>query len=178
DDEHRHDHQAEQLDPDRQADRAPGPAGALAAVVAVGRVEDQRGLAPIAGRLLDGAGHGPSIGPLRYTLMAVTGELGREEVVVLLGVVPERIGDLVSGLDEPRLAYRHAPAFPTLKEVIGHLCDAGVSVDSLLRRAYLDGQRELPVRASIDPRREPDLSPSLTDLLEGFGRVRRRTVDL
>ena len=69
-------------------------------------------------------------------------------------------------------------ALPTLKEVIAHLCDAGASVDSLLRRAYLDGQRELPVRASIDPRHEPDLSASLAELLEGFGRVRRRTVDL
>jgi hypothetical protein len=110
--------------------------------------------------------------------MAASVELGREDVVLLLGVVPERVGDLVSGLDEPRLAYRHAPAFPTLKEVIGHLSDAGSQVDSLLRRAYLDGQRELPVRASIDPRHEPDLSPPMADMLEGFGRVRRRTVDL
>lgn len=110
--------------------------------------------------------------------MAASSELGREDVVLLLGIVPERVGDLVSGLDEPRLAYRHAPAFPTLKEVIGHLSDAGSHVDSLLRRAYLDGQRELPVRASIDPRHEPDLSPPTADMLEGFGRVRRRTVDL
>ncbi len=98
--------------------------------------------------------------------------------MLLLGVVPERVGDLVSGLDEPRLAYRHAPAFPTLKEVVGHLSDAGSAIDALLRRAYLDGQRELPVRASIDPPREPDLSPPLRELLESFGRVRRRTVDL
>jgi len=104
--------------------------------------------------------------------------LAREDVIVLLGIVPERVGDLVSGLDEPRLNYRHAPAFPTLKEVVGHLSDAGAVVDSLLRRAYLDGQRDLPVRASIDPTHEPDLSPSMAELLEGFGRVRRRTVDL
>ncbi len=97
---------------------------------------------------------------------------------MLLGVVPERVGDLVSGLDEPRLAYRHAPAFPTLKEIIGHLGDAGAAVDALLRRAYLDGQRELPVRASIEPAHAPDLTPPLSELLEGFGRVRRRTVDL
>ena len=98
--------------------------------------------------------------------------------MVLLGVVPERAADLVSGLDEPRLAYRHAPAFPTLKEVVGHLSGAGAAVDALLRRAYLDGQRELPVRASIDPAHEPELAPSVGELLESFGRVRRRTVDL
>jgi hypothetical protein len=51
-------------------------------------------------------------------------------------------------------------------------------VDALLRHAYLDGQRELPVRASIDPAHEPDLSPPLDELVQGFGRVRRRTVDL
>jgi hypothetical protein len=102
----------------------------------------------------------------------------RDDVLMLLGVVPERVGDLVSGFDEPRLAYRHAPAFPTLKEVIGHLSDAGTAVDALLRRAYLDGQRELPVRASIEPAHAPDLSPPLAELLESFGRVRRRTVDL
>jgi hypothetical protein len=110
--------------------------------------------------------------------VAVHDGMARDEVLMLLGVVPERVGDLVSGLDERRLAYRHAPAFPTLKEVIGHLSDAGSAMDALLRRAYLDGQRELPVRASIDPTHAPDLSPALTDLLEGFGRVRRRTVDL
>ncbi|HEY4026991.1 MAG TPA: DinB family protein [Candidatus Dormibacteraeota bacterium] len=110
--------------------------------------------------------------------MAVPDRMERDDVLMLLGVVPERVGDLVSGLDEPRLVYRHAPAFPTLKEVIGHLSDAGSAVDGLLRRAYLDGQRELPVRASIEPTHAPDLSPPLADLLDSFGRVRRRTVDL
>jgi len=105
--------------------------------------------------------------------------MGSEDVMVLMAMVPERVNDLVSGLDEQRLAYRHAPAFPTLKEVIGHLCVAGPAVDALLRHAYLDGQRELAVRASIDPAaHEPDLSPPLDELVQGFGRVRRRTVDL
>ncbi len=110
--------------------------------------------------------------------MGATQCMDRDEVLMLLGVVPERVGDLVSGLDEPRLGYRHGPAFPTLKEVIGHLGDAGSAVDALLRRAYLDGQREIPVRASIDPAHAPDLAPPLIEQLEGFGRVRRRTVDL
>jgi hypothetical protein len=105
--------------------------------------------------------------------------MGTDDVVVLMAMVPERVSDLVSGLDEQRLSYRHAPAFPTLKEVIGHLCEAGPTIDALLRHAYLDGLRELPVRASIDPAaHEPDLSPPLSELVQGFGRVRRRTVDL
>ena len=105
--------------------------------------------------------------------------MGTEDVVVLMAMVPERVNDLVAGLDEQRLTYRHAPAFPTLKEVIGHLCSAGPTVDALLRHAYLDGLRELPVRASLDPASpEPDLSPPLDELVGGFVRVRRRTVDL
>lgn len=110
--------------------------------------------------------------------MTLSDRMERDDVLMLLGIVPERVGDLVSGFDEPRLTYRHAPAFPTLKEVIGHLSDAGTAMDALLRRAYLDGQRELPVRASIEPTHAPDLSPPLAELLESFGRVRRRTVDL
>lgn len=101
-----------------------------------------------------------------------------EDVIVLLSTVPERLSDLVYGLDEQRLQYRHGPAFPTLKEVIGHLCEAGAAVDALLRQAYLDGARELPVRATIDPGHEADLSPPLPELIERFGRVRRRSVDL
>lgn len=101
-----------------------------------------------------------------------------EDAIVLLSTVPERVSDLVQGLDEQRLQYRHGPAFPTLKQVIGHLCEAGAAVDALLRHAYLDGARELPLRATIDPDHEPDISPPLPELIERFGRVRRRSVDL
>lgn len=109
--------------------------------------------------------------------------LDGEDVAVLLGAVPERITDLVSGLDEQRLGYRHGPAFQTLKEVISHLCAEGTAVDELLRHAILDGQRDLPLRASIDPtgRAVPDgagLERPAAELLDGFARVRRRTVDL
>jgi hypothetical protein len=122
-----------------------------------------------------------SIRATALRLASVSNELmmGTEDLVVLMAMVPERVNDLVSGLDEARLAYRHGPAFPTLREVIGHLCEAGPAIDALLRHAYLDGQRELPVRASIDPTsHEPDLSPPPDELVQGFGRVRRRTVDL
>jgi hypothetical protein len=104
--------------------------------------------------------------------------LRSEDVVALLAGVPERINDLVAVLDDPRLDYRHAPAFPTLHEVVAHLCHAGAEVDGLLRRAYLDQQRELAVRAAIDPALEPALATPLAEQLPRFARVRRRTVDL
>jgi hypothetical protein len=99
-------------------------------------------------------------------------------VVALLACIPERISDLVAILDDPRLDHRHAPAFPTLREVVVHLCQAGSEVDGLLRRAYLDHQRELAVRASIDPSLDTALSTPLPEQLQSFARVRRRTVDL
>ena len=104
--------------------------------------------------------------------------LRSDDVVALLSSVPERINDLVSGLDEARLEYRHAPAFPTLHEVVIHLCVAGVEVDGLIRRAYLDRQREIAVRSSLHPALEPGMGEPLFDHLQRFARVRRRTVDL
>jgi len=113
-------------------------------------------------------------------VVEVPPEPGEEDVAMLMGTVPERVADLVMGLDEPRLRYRHGPAFPSLTEVVSHLCDAGTGVDVLLRHAYLDKQRDLRLRATIDPQPplQPDLGPSLDEQLHNFGRVRRRTVDL
>jgi DinB superfamily len=102
----------------------------------------------------------------------------RDDLVVVISAVPERVADLVSGLDEPRLTYRHAPAFPTLKELIGHLAEVGAAVDAALRQAYLDGQKEVRIKLAIDPTAEPDLTLPASDLLESYARVRRRTVDL
>lgn len=117
--------------------------------------------------------------PPALETIGVAPDLGPEDVTLLLGTVPERVADVVAALDGPRLAYRHGPAFPTLGEVVSHLCEAGTAVDSLLRHAYLDKQRELHVRATIDPPpAAPELARPVADLLEGFGRIRRRTVDL
>jgi DinB superfamily len=103
------------------------------------------------------------------------------DAVLLMSSVPERISDLVFGLDETRLRYRHGPAFPTLGGLISHLLDSGSKVDALLRHAHLDGLATADVRATIDP--NPDLvgdSPegALHDAIDDFARVRRRTVDL
>jgi hypothetical protein len=105
-------------------------------------------------------------------------EMQRDDVITLLAIVPERVGDVVGGLDEARLRYRHGPAFPSLKEVIAHLSEAGSSVDSLLRHVYLDGADEAAVRATIDPAGAADTEPPAEELLQRYSRVRRRTVDL
>ena len=102
----------------------------------------------------------------------------QEDLVILLGTVPERAADLSAGIDDGRLHYRHGPAFPTLQELIEHLAEAGTRVDALLRHAYLDHERELAVRASIDPAPESPSGRSSAELLDGFARVRRRTVDM
>ena len=110
--------------------------------------------------------------------MVAPEEMEREDVITLLGVVPERVGDLVGSLDEAKLRYRHGPAFPTLKEVVTHLAEAAAAVDTLLRRIYLDGASEAAIRLAIDPSSGPDVEQPAADLVQGYARVRRRTVDL
>jgi len=105
-------------------------------------------------------------------------ELSPADAVLLMSSVPERISDLVYGLDESRLRYRHGPAFPTLGGLIGHLLESGAKVDALLRHAHLDGLAIADVRATIDPGHEMELDRPLQEALEDFARVRRRTVDL
>lgn len=105
-------------------------------------------------------------------------ELTPADAVLLMSSVPERIADLVYGLDEARLRYRHGPAFPTLGGLIGHLLESGTKVDGLLRHAHLDGLATADVRATIDPSHEVELDRPLQEAIEDFARVRRRTVDL
>jgi len=105
-------------------------------------------------------------------------ELAPADAVLLMSSVPERIGDLVFGLDEAKLRYRHGPAFPTLGGLIGHLLDSGTKVDGLLRHAHLDGLAAADVRATIDPTHDHELDRPLQEAIEDFARVRRRTVDL
>jgi len=110
--------------------------------------------------------------------MELDEEMSAADVVLLMSSVPERIGDLVYGLDETRLRYRHGPAFPTLGALLGHLLESGSKVDALLRHAHLDGLAAADVRATIDPGHDVDLEHPLQEALEDFARVRRRTVDL
>jgi hypothetical protein len=105
-------------------------------------------------------------------------ELTPADTVLLLGSVPERISDLVFGLDEARLRYRHGPAFPTLGSLIAHLLESGTRVDGVLRRAHLEGLAAADVRATIDPGHDQQLDRPLQESIEDFARVRRRTVDL
>jgi DinB superfamily len=110
--------------------------------------------------------------------MELQEDLTPADAVLLMSSAPERISDLVYGLDEARLRYRHGPAFPTLGGLISHLLDSGSKVDALLRRAHLDGLGTADVRAVIDPGHDQDLDRPLQEAIEDFARVRRRTVDL
>src|SRR3981081_3878270 len=110
--------------------------------------------------------------------MELQEELSPADAVLLMSSVPERLGDLVFGLDEARLRSRHGPAFPTLGGLIGHLLESGSKVDALLRHAHLDGLTTADGRATIDPGHDLDLERPLQEALEDFSRVRRRTVDL
>ena len=110
--------------------------------------------------------------------MELEEEMSAADAVLLMSSVPERIGDLVYGMDETRLRYRHGPAFPTVGQLIAHLLDSGMKVDSLLRHAHLDGQTAADVRAAIDPGHDVELERPVQEALEDFARVRRRTVDL
>src|SRR3981081_563971 len=99
-------------------------------------------------------------------------ELSPADAVLLMSSVPERIGDLVFGLDEARLRYRHGPAFPTLGGLIGHLLDSGTKVDGLIRHAHLDGVATADVRATIDPSHDGELARPLHEALAHFARAR------
>jgi len=110
--------------------------------------------------------------------MELQEELTPADTVLLMSSVPERISDLVYGLDEARLRYRHGPAFPTLGGLIAHLLDSGTKVDTLLRRAHLEGLGSADVGGAIDPSQGQELDRPLQEAVEDFARVRRRTVDL
>lgn len=105
-------------------------------------------------------------------------ELSPTDTVLLMSSVPERISDLVYGLDEARLRYRHGPAFPTLGGLIAHLLESGARVDTLLRRAHLEGVVDADISGAVDPGHGQNLDRPLQEAIEDFARVRRRTVDL
>src|SRR6202163_266633 len=102
--------------------------------------------------------------------MELQEEMAPADAVLLMSSVPERISDLVFGLDETRLRYRHGPAFPTLGGLIFHLLDSGSKVDALLRHAHLDGLTTADVRATIDPGHDLELERPLQEALEDFSR--------
>ena len=110
--------------------------------------------------------------------MELEEELSPADAVLLMSSVPERISDLVYGLDEAKLRYRHGPAFPTLGGLIAHLLESGTRVDALLRRAHLEGLDTADLSGVIDTLQMQELDRPLQEAVDDFARVRRRTVDL
>jgi DinB superfamily len=169
-----HHREKEQLDPDRDPDESTRPPRPRAAPLAVRGARNERRAALVTGGL--NLGHWSKA---TYSDdMDLEEEMSPADVVLLMSSVPERIADSVYGLDEPRLRYRHGPAFQSLGGLIGHLLESGSKVDALLRHAHLDGLASADVRATIDPGLEDELTRPLQEALEDFARIRRRTVDL
>src|SRR2546427_3955622 len=110
--------------------------------------------------------------------MELQEEMSPADAVLLMSSVPERISDLVFGLEETQLQYRHGPAFPPFGGLIFHLLDSGAKGAGLLPHAHLDGLATADVRATIDPGHEQELDRPLQEAIEDFARIRRRTVDL
>jgi len=91
------------------------------------------------------------------------------------------VRDYVAGLDSSRLAYRHAPAFPTLGELVLHVSDTGTAADAALHHACIDGASEVDARAALELRSDGSTETEGTvalEKLEDLGRRRRRTMDL
>ena len=102
----------------------------------------------------------------------------RNDLCAVLATVPERASDIATELDTPSLAYRHGPGFPSVGEVVSHLCESGSAIDAVLRPVAIEGVREVRLREALEQERDPDLRPALQTQLDDFARVRRRTVDV
>lgn len=104
-------------------------------------------------------------------------EVGPDDLLMLLLAVPERVMDLVGGLDEGRLRYRHGPAFPTAGEVAIHSAVSGLQVDTFVTAVGLETGEPPPLRTMLETPAPPEVPP-LGELLADWQRVRRRGVDL
>lgn len=102
----------------------------------------------------------------------------RNDLCAVLATVPERASDIATELDGSGLAYRHGPSFPTVGEIVSHLCESGSAIDTVLRPVAIEGAREVRLRAALETERDAELLPALETQLEDFARVRRRTVDV
>lgn len=101
-----------------------------------------------------------------------------DAVLRLLSGAPERVRDYIAGLDDQRLEYRHGPAFPTLKEVVLHVADAGIAADEVIRHACVDGGPTPDPGPALEPVGEPDPTVDALERLDDLARNRRRTMDV
>lgn len=104
-------------------------------------------------------------------------EVGHDDLLMLLQSVPERVGDLVAGIDEGRLRYRHGPAFPTTGEVTAHMAAAGLQLDHFANAICLETGSP-PALATMLEAETPGAPAAIGELLADWQRVRRRSIDL
>jgi uncharacterized damage-inducible protein DinB len=104
-------------------------------------------------------------------------EIGREDLMMLLYSVPERVADVITGLHPGQLRYRHGPAFPTAGEVAAHVAAAGLQLDHFITSVSLETSAP-PALATMLEAPTPAEPPSLPEAVADWQRVRRRGVDL
>ena len=103
-------------------------------------------------------------------------EVGRDDILMLLQSVPERIGDLIAGLDAGGLRYRHGPAFPTAGEVAAHTAQAGSELDHFVTAVALGTGAPPPLSTMLEA--GTPATESIAGVLADWHRVRRRSIDL
>ena len=102
--------------------------------------------------------------------------MGREDLLMLLQSVPERISDQIAHLDEGRLRYRHGPAFPTAGEVAAHTARAGLQLDVFINAVAFDAGSPPPLATMLEA--ETPADAAVGDVLADWQRIRRRGIDL
>lgn len=100
------------------------------------------------------------------------------DVISVLASIPELASDIAGAIDGTRLSYRHGPGFPSLEEVVCHLCRSGPAFDSLLHQARGAGQGEVSVESLLTWDAGPLGDVPIREHLDDFARIRRRSVDV
>src|SRR5258708_5693872 len=112
------------------------------------------------------------------TTLRVVREAKHEDLLTVISSVPERVGDLLSGIDQPGLQYRHGPPSPPLGELVPPLPASSTAIDSMLRQFPPDAEAKMAVRSAIDPPMTGAAEQACSELLADYARIRRRTMDL
>ncbi|MCH8849234.1 MAG: DinB family protein [Chloroflexi bacterium] len=107
------------------------------------------------------------------------GSAGHQDLVERLNAVPGALKTEVSDLPEEALTHRPGEGDWSIKEVLGHLCDAGAVLQTRLYRMINQEEPRLPSWDQEERQRERNAQDKLIqDLLHEFSSQRAETVDM